>query len=150
MTETIAYSGPRITPVQVAEGVLQTGIKPAPNLFHDNPKSGHRCAPVSGHRRACGLGIIVAVRFGVRTLARVGNKADETKEPCVVFNKLGLDDLYGEAFMDGFDNYNRKLASNYLDPATHSGWNDGVMSRIAADAAWDQLQAADSRAKGTP
>ena len=139
MAETIAYSGPRIAPEKVAEGVLKTGIEPIPDSFHKKPKDGHRCA--------CGLGIALAARFGVPTLARVGNKANNMQDPCVVFDKLGLDEHYGCAFVDGFDDFNSDFYSDFYsklcNPVMYAGWTDGVASRIAADAAWAQLQAAD-------
>ena len=142
MTETIAYSGPRITPEQVAEGVLRTGIEPVPDMFHNNSRRGHRCA--------CGLGIIVAARFGVPTLNRVGNKADKAENSRVVFDKLGLDEFYGSAFIDGFDSPVGDSPSPYRNNVMHAGWADGVVSRIAAEAAWDQMQAAKPPTKGTP
>ena len=142
MTETIAYSGPRITPEQVAEGVLKTGIEPVPDEFCSTVRRRHRCA--------CGLGIVLAARFGVPTLDRVGKEADDSGDPTYVYEKLELDDNYGTAFVDGFDRYDSEGHISFRNPALHAGWTDGVASRIAADTAWAQLQAAKPPTKGTP
>ena len=142
MIETIAYGGPRITPVQVAEGVLKTGIEPAPDGFCSTSRQGHRCA--------CGLGIILAARFGVPTLDLVGEEADDSGDSTGVYEKLELGNQYGVAFVHGFDHPVGYPPKPFRNLATHAGWADGVASRFAAETAWDQMQAADTPAKGTP
>ena len=141
MSKTIAYSGPRITPEQVAEGVLQTGIEPLPDEFCSTWRQGHRCA--------CGLGIALAAKFDVQTLDRVGKEADDSGDPTYVYEKLDLDGNYGAAFVHGFDNPVGDPPDACRSPEMRAGWLDGVASRIAADAAWAQMQAAKTTTKGT-
>ena len=142
MTTTIAYSGPRITPEQVAQGVLKTGIEPVPDGFCSTSRQGQRCA--------CGLGIVLAARFGVQMLDLIGEEADGSGDPTCVYEQLDLDDNYGAAFMHGFDLPGVDLPGAFRGPEMRAGWADGVASRFAAEAAWDRVQAAETPAGGTP
>ena len=142
MTTTIAYGGPRITPEQVAEGVLRTGIEPVPDGFCSTSRQGQRCA--------CGLGIVLAAGFGVLTLDLIGKEADDSGDPTCVYEQLDLDDNYGAAFIHGFDLPVGDLPDAYRGPEMRAGWADGVAARFAAEAAWDRVQAAETPAGGTP